>query len=47
MALEQRSAARSRQDYAAADAVRDSLARAGIIVEDTAEGPRWTLRDER
>jgi cysteinyl-tRNA synthetase len=47
VALEQRSAARSRQDYAAADAVRDSLAQAGIVVEDTAEGPRWTLRDER
>jgi cysteinyl-tRNA synthetase len=43
LALEQREAARARQDYAAADAVRDQLKRAGVIVEDTAQGPRWTI----
>jgi len=43
-ALEQRTAARERKDYAAADAIRDQLARAGIVVEDTAAGARWQLR---
>jgi len=44
LALDQRQAARARRDYAAADAVRDQLARAGISLEDTAAGPRWSLR---
>ncbi len=43
LALEQRQAARARKDYPAADAVRDQLAAAGIVVEDTPQGPRWTL----
>jgi cysteinyl-tRNA synthetase len=43
LALEQRQAARARKDYAAADEVRDRLHRAGIVVEDTPHGPRWTL----
>jgi cysteinyl-tRNA synthetase len=43
VALEQRQEARSRKDYAAADAIRDRLAASGIAVEDTAAGPRWTL----
>jgi cysteinyl-tRNA synthetase len=43
VALEQRQEARARKDYAAADAVRDRLAAAGIAVEDTPSGPRWTL----
>jgi cysteinyl-tRNA synthetase len=42
--LEQRQAARARKDYAAADAIRDGLSAAGILVEDTAHGPRWELR---
>ncbi|HEX5494561.1 MAG TPA: cysteine--tRNA ligase [Mycobacteriales bacterium] len=46
VALEQRTAARARRDYAAADAIRDRLAAAGVLVEDTPDGPRWTLRDE-
>jgi cysteinyl-tRNA synthetase len=45
--LEQRAAARARKDFAAADAIRDSLGAAGIVVEDTADGPRWTLKDDR
>jgi cysteinyl-tRNA synthetase len=45
VALEQRQAARERKDYAAADAVRDQLTAAGVDVEDTASGPRWTLKD--
>ncbi|NVI91873.1 cysteine--tRNA ligase [Actinomadura sp. BRA 177] len=44
VALEQRQAARARKDYAAADAIRDSLAEAGILVEDTPQGPRWELK---
>jgi cysteinyl-tRNA synthetase len=43
LALEQRAAARARKDWAAADAVRDQLRQAGIVVEDTPAGPRWTL----
>jgi cysteinyl-tRNA synthetase len=43
VALEQREAARARKDYAAADAIRDGLGAAGIAVEDTPGGPRWTL----
>jgi cysteinyl-tRNA synthetase len=45
VALHQRKAARERKDYAAADAVRDQLAEAGILVEDTATGARWTLKE--
>ena len=44
VALEQRQAARVRKDYAAADAIRDQLVQAGVVVEDTPEGPRWELR---
>jgi cysteinyl-tRNA synthetase len=44
VALEQREAARARKDYAAADAIRDRLAASGVDVEDTPDGPRWTLK---
>jgi cysteinyl-tRNA synthetase len=44
VALEQRTAARERKDYGAADAIRDQLAAAGVAVEDTPDGPRWSLR---
>jgi cysteinyl-tRNA synthetase len=44
VALAQRAAARDRKDYPAADAIRDELTAAGVVVEDTADGPRWTLR---
>ncbi len=43
LALEQRTAARARKDYAAADAVRDRLTAAGVTIEDTPDGPRWTI----
>jgi len=42
--IQQRTAARERKDYAAADAIRDQLAAAGVLVEDTPSGPRWELR---
>ena len=43
VALDQRQAARERKDYAAADAIRDRLLAAGIVIEDTPRGPRWEL----
>ena len=43
VALEQRQSARERKDYAAADAIRDQLTAMGIAIEDTPEGPRWSL----
>jgi cysteinyl-tRNA synthetase len=46
VALEQRQAARARRDFAAADAIRDGLAAAGILVEDTPHGPRWELKHD-
>jgi len=39
--LEQRAAARSARDWAAADRLRDELAGQGIAVEDTRDGQRW------
>ena len=44
VALAQRQAARQRRDYAAADAIRDSLRDAGVLIEDTPQGPRWELK---
>jgi len=44
VALEQRQAARARKDFSAADAIRDQLLEAGVVVEDTTRGPRWELR---
>jgi cysteinyl-tRNA synthetase len=41
--LDQRMAARAAKDFAAADAVRDQLAAAGVEVEDTPQGPRWSV----
>jgi cysteinyl-tRNA synthetase len=42
--LEARASARAARDYAQADAIRDQLAVAGIVVEDTAAGARWSVR---
>jgi len=39
--IAERQHARGRRDFAAADAIRDELAAAGVIVEDTPAGPRW------
>ncbi|MBO0789095.1 MAG: cysteine--tRNA ligase, partial [Actinobacteria bacterium] len=44
LALAQREAARQRKDYEAADAIRDELKAAGVLVEDTPYGPRWELK---
>ena len=43
VALDQRQAARDRKDWDAADAIRDSLLAAGVLIEDTPDGPRWTI----
>ena len=42
--LKHREAARERKDFAAADAIRDSLAALGVEVLDTQQGPRWRVR---
>jgi cysteinyl-tRNA synthetase len=39
--LEARQAARERKDFTESDRIRDALASAGVVVEDTAQGPRW------
>jgi cysteinyl-tRNA synthetase len=46
LALEQRQQARARKDWAAADLVRDQLKNAGVQVEDTPAGPRWTVGEQ-
>jgi cysteinyl-tRNA synthetase len=43
LALQQREAARARKDFAASDAIRDQIAALGIVIEDTPQGPRWTV----
>jgi cysteinyl-tRNA synthetase len=44
LALAQRAAARDRKDFASSDAIRDGLAALGITIEDTPQGPRWTIK---
>jgi cysteinyl-tRNA synthetase len=43
--LDERARARKERDFAAADAVRDRLLAAGIAVEDTPDGPQWTIKE--
>lgn len=45
--LEVRARARAEKDWAAADAVRDRLAAAGVVVEDSPTGARWALAPEQ
>ena len=44
--LDARAEARARKDWAAADAIRDSLAASGLKIEDTKDGARWSLVKE-
>ena len=39
--IAERAAARSRRDFAAADAIRDALAREGVLLEDGPSGTTW------
>ena len=41
--LEERAAARTGKDFAAADRLRDALAELGVVVQDTKDGQGWTL----
>ena len=43
IALAERASARERKDFAASDAIRDGLADLGITIEDTTQGPRWSI----
>jgi cysteinyl-tRNA synthetase len=43
--LAQRQDARTGRDFATADAIRARLTAAGITVEDSPDGPTWTLKD--
>ncbi|GAA4978157.1 cysteine--tRNA ligase [Kineococcus glutinatus] len=45
--LEERARARAARDFAAADAIRDRLKGAGIVIEDTSAGPTWTVEGEQ
>lgn len=46
LVLAQRTAARERKDYGTADAIRDELTAAGLVIEDTPTGPggSWAER---
>jgi cysteinyl-tRNA synthetase len=39
--VRRREALRAARDFAAADEIRDQLEKAGIVIEDSADGPRW------
>ena len=39
--IEERAAAKKNRDFATADAIRDELAKQGILLEDTREGVKW------
>lgn len=41
--LDRRAQARADKDWATSDAIRDALAAAGIVVEDSPHGARWSL----
>lgn len=43
LAVEQRTEARARKDFAAADAIRDQIQALGITLEDTPQGVRWSV----
>jgi cysteinyl-tRNA synthetase len=37
----EREAARRARDFGRSDAIRDRLREGGVLIEDTAAGPRW------
>jgi cysteinyl-tRNA synthetase len=42
--IERRTAARAERDFALSDRIRDELAALGVVLEDTADGTRWSTR---
>ncbi|RNL77452.1 cysteine--tRNA ligase [Nocardioides marmorisolisilvae] len=45
LVMQQRAKARADKDWPTADAIRDALAAAGIDVEDTPDGARWSIQN--
>jgi cysteinyl-tRNA synthetase len=41
--LEERQAARAAKDFARSDAIRDQLKELGVVIEDSAQGTRWSV----
>ena len=41
--LDQRAEARAAKDFATADAIRDRIKAAGVTIEDTPTGPKWSV----
>jgi cysteinyl-tRNA synthetase len=41
--LEERRSARAARDFARADAIRDELSAMGVVIEDGAQGTRWSI----
>ncbi len=46
LALQERALARDRKDFLTSDAIRDGLLALGITIEDTAQGPRWSIMEK-
>jgi len=44
--LDERAAARKERDFETADGIRERLSAAGVAVEDTPDGARWTLHGD-
>lgn len=44
--LEEREAARAAKDFETADAIRDRIAVAGLHIEDSADGARWSVQEK-
>ena len=44
--MAERETARRSRDFTAADTLRDRLRQAGVVIEDTPDGPRWELATE-
>ncbi len=44
--IDERRAAKKARDFARADQIRQQLADAGVILEDTKDGTRWKYKAE-